>query len=315
MPGFDDRNIIGLVQSTYEERLGGSWAGRMSLYNPDSDSAVEEYGIFGGHAAMREWIGARQANTINKKQYEIRNRDYEATLVVPEKDLNRDKSGLLQAHVNNFVDSTVIYQWEDLLTALINANGACYDGQNFFSATHSWGDSGVQKNLVVAGDLAALNVGTATDPTPQEMAGAILALVGHMMTFKNDKGRYVNGNAKQFVVQVATVPLYSAAMQAITSNLLTGMVDNPINGMKLGGFKFDVLLNAGLTSATDKIRIFREDGALKPFITQEEQGIDYQLLGRGSDFYFDNKAIKLGVDTSRGAGYGQWTDAIDGQLS
>jgi phage major head subunit gpT-like protein len=61
--------------------------------------------------------------------------------------------------------------------------------------------------------------------------------------------------------------------------------------------------------------MFRTDGELKPFILQQEQDIEYNLLGRGSDYYFENKAIKLGVNASRGAGYGLWEHALQATFS
>lgn len=313
--GFDDRNIIGLFQSRYEKRFEDNWATRLSLYNPNSDSAVEDYGIFGGFPAMRQWIGARQGNVTAKKSYSIRNLPYEASLIVSDRDRSRDKSGLLEAYIGNFAAGVVANQWEDLLISLINTNGLCYDGQNFFDTDHVWNNSGTQKNSLSSSEVSALNVATATAPTPTEMASAILGLTGYMLTFKDDQGRDVNGDARKFVVAVGTVDLFSAAMQAINGNLLTGNVDNPLTGMKMGGFSYDVKLISRLTSATDKIYIFREDGELKPFLIQEEQGINFEILGQGSDFHFDNKAIKLGVDSSRGAGYGLWEHAVKGTLS
>jgi hypothetical protein len=150
--------------------------------------------------------------------------------------------------------------WEDLIIDLINSNGLCYDGQNFFDTDHLWGDSGTQKNEITATEVPALDVTTATAPTPSEMAAAILGCTGHMLTFKDDKGRYVNGKARMFTVAVSTVPLMSSAVQAITANLLTGVVDNPLTGMKQAGFSYTVKMIPALTSATTKMRLFRTDG-------------------------------------------------------
>lgn len=314
LPSYDDKNIIGLFQSRYEQTFAGSWAGRLSLYNGDSDSAAEDYALFGGFPKMREWIGSRQAQTAKGYPYQIRNKPYESTLVVPEKMLSRDKSGLLKAHIGNYASGVVVNHWEDLLINLLNTNGACYDGESYFDTDHPV-NSTTQKNLVTASEIPILNVTDPTSPTPTEAASCVLSLVAWLMTLTDDKARYVNGNAKQFLIVVATVPLYSAVMQAITGNLLTGNVDNPLTGMKQGGFKFDVIMVPALTSATQKIRVFREDGELKPFILQQEQDIQYTILGEGSDFYFENKAYKLGVDSSRGAGYGVYEQAVEGQLS
>ena len=52
--------------------------------------------------------------------------------------------------------------------------------------------------------------------------------------------------------------------------------------------------------------MYRTDGPLKPFILQDEQALQVQMLGRDSDYFFENKAIKLGVDARRAVGYGMW---------
>jgi len=317
MSGFDDRNVIGLIQSAVEERFAGSWAADLAFVNTASSSEIEKYGIFGGYAKMREWVGARQAQTIGQKNYEIRNRKFESSLVVPNDMRNRDKSGLLDTHINGWVDGTVNYHWEDLLVDLINAGGAqtCFDGQYFFDTDHQFGDETAQKNSVTASDVTALNVGTATAPTPSEIASAIMGLVGYMLTFTDDKGRYINGNGRMFTVQVSTVDLWTSLMTAINSNILTGIVDNPLNGLTLGGFKFKPLFSPELTSATAKIRVYRTDGARKAFILQEERGLQFKSKAEGSDFEYDNDAIEIGVQANRGAGYGDWKSAIEGTLS
>lgn len=312
---FDDRNIIGLLQSKVEERFELSWAKDISLYNPNSNSAEEDYGLFGGYAKMREWIGARQANTINKKQYTVRNRKYESTLVVTNDDRQRDKSGLLDPYLAEWVDGTIMNQWEDLVTDLVNANGTCVDGQAFFSATHAWGEETANKNLLTASEVTPLNIAVTTDPTPTEFAAAIMGVVGYMLMWRDDKDRYSNGAARDFTVAVSTINLWTPLVTALTSNLLTGIVDNPLNGMKVGGFKFKPLLLPALTSATAKFRVFRNDAPLKPFLLQEEAGVQYKSLGEGSDFEFDNDAIKIGVNTKRGAGYGLPQYAADATFS
>jgi phage major head subunit gpT-like protein len=287
----------------------------LSLYNPSSDAESETYGLFGGFPRMREWIGARQANGTAQRSYTIRNLPYESTLVVPQRMLDRDKSGLLQPYVNNFASGCVANHWEDLVVALINANGLCYDGQNFLDTDHQFGSETAMKNEITASEVPALDVTSATAPTASEWAAALMGLVGHQMTFTDDKGRYVNQTARKFAVAVSTVPLWTGLNTALTQNVQAGTVDNPLNGLRAAGYQFTPLFLPGLTSATAKVRMFRMDGELKPFILQSEQEIEYNLLGRGSDFYFENKAIKLGVDASRGAGYGLWEHALSATFS
>lgn len=307
--GFDDRNIQGMFYGEYEAAFAGSYAAQLGMVVPSS-SAQETYGFLGANPAMREWIGARQAQILNKKQYTIINKPYEAAMVIPQADVQRDKSGLLAARMGSFAADAGANHWESLLVALIIANGLCYDGQNFFDTDHSFGDSGSQKNEIGATEVPASNVTTTTAPTPAEMAACILQSTAHMLTLVNDKGRPINGQARQFLIQVSTAALFSAAVQAITSNLLVGPVDNPLTGMKQGGFGYSVQLEPGITGATDKINIYRTDGRIKPFILQDEKPVETDVLGPGSDFWFENKAYKLGVDARRAVGYGEWAHAV-----
>lgn len=317
MSGFDDRNIRGLIESAVEEHFEKSWAKELSLYNGNSDSAIEKYGIFGGYSKMREWIGARQANEVAQKNYEIRNRKWEGTLVVPNDMRNRDKSGLLEAHVNNWVDGTVANHWEDLAIDLINAGATqnCYDGTPFFGTAHQFGSETAQKNSLTNTEVTALNVGTPTDPTPAEMGLAIMGIIAWMLTIKDDKGRYINTNGRKFTVAVSTVNLLTPLAQALNSEILTGIVDNPLNGLMKSGFQIKPLFLPQLTDATAKLRVFRTDGTVKPLILQEERGLEYKELAAGSDFEFENDAVKLGVQTNRGAGFGDWKQAAEGTLS
>ena len=305
---FDDRNVLGMLQTAFTEVFAGSWANRLSLYNGASDRAVETYGILGANPAMRKWVGARQNQVLDKKSYEIRNDAYESTLVIPDTDLRRDKLGMLQTRINSFAQDAAAGHWETLLTDLMNnaTSNYCYDGVVFTSASHSWGSSGTQKNLLGATECPSSNVSTTTAPTPLEAANVILEMTAHALTIKNNQGRPVNGNARNFAVIVATAPMFSAVTQAIANNLLSGYVSNPLTGMQTGGFRYEPILLPDLTSSTETIRLARLDGPVRPFILQEEQGVEFAMKGQDSDFHFDNKAIAIGVDASRGAGYGAW---------
>lgn len=315
--GFDDRNILGLFDVSAEDAFMKSWSSTLGFMNNDSDRGAEEYGILGANSAMREWIGARQAQILRKKEYTINNAKYESTMVAPKEEVERDKTGLLEARMGTFARDAVAGHWEDLITDLITDNGTCYDGIAFFSAAHVWGDSGTQKNLVTASEIASLNVTTATAPTPVEMAKAILGMTAHMQQFKNDKGRYINGSLRSFTVMCGTVDLYQAAVQAVASERLSdsGQIDNPLRGMTMGGFTYNVVPNYDLSSQTTNVYLFANDGPLAPFILQSEQDPELSVLGPGSDFYFDNDAYKVGVNARRGAGYGFWEQAIKATLS
>jgi phage major head subunit gpT-like protein len=314
--GFDDRNVRGLFLAAYEATFAGSYAEQLGMLVP-STRGTETYGFLGANAAMREWIGARRAAVLNKTQFSIMNREYENTIAIKQSDLERDATGMLQARLNTFASDAGADHWQSLLVDLINANGLCYDGQNFFDTDHSFGDSGTQKNELTATEVPSANVTTADAPTPTEMANVILEQTAYMLGIVNDQGRPVNGQARNFHIQVQTPRLFSAAMQAISGNLLTGNVDSPLTGMKVGGFKYTVGLEPRINHADEakQVHLYRTDGGLKPFILQSERELEVDVLGKGSDFYFDNRAVKLGVNVSRAVGYGLWEFASRVTLS
>lgn len=316
--GFDDKNILATFYREYEDTFAGSYANQLGMM-VESDRLTEQHGFLGANPAMREWIGDRQAQTLNKTQYTITNKPFEATMEIYEADLQRDQSGMLERRISSFASDAGADHWQTLLSSLISANGNCWDAQTFFSTTHSFGDSGTLINDLTSTQVPAADVVTPTAPTPTEMANILLQTVGYMKTWVDDKARLINGQARKFMVQTATPQLYSAAVQATTGMLLTGNVDNPLVGLLKGGFSFDVQMDsriatsaanyAAKTAASQSVNVYRTDGALRPFILQNEKDLETDILGKGSDHYFKRKSYLLGVDCRRAVGYGVWDAA------
>ncbi len=313
--GFDDKNVIGLLESRQEVRFEDHWLGDIAFMNMNSDSVDEEYGFFGGYPKMREWIGARQLQTVAQKSQVIRNRKFEATCSIKRDLLRRDKTTLLQAYIDSWADSVPIYHWEDLALEQLLANGNCYDGTPFIGTTHRWTPAQTaQSNSITSTEVAALDVLTPASPTPTEMSNIVMGMAAYMLTFKDDKDRFINGSARAFKVITNTVNHYTALMTALNSNLLTGIVDNPINGFKVAGFSFKPLFIPSYTG-TNKIRMFRTDGPIKPLIAQQEKPMQYEVLGEGSDYAVFNDAHLYALNTNRGFGFGLWESALEGTLS
>lgn len=312
---IDDANVIGLLESRMEERFEQSWLNQIAFYNPNSRSADEKYALFSGYPKMREWIGARQAISPNSKTYTIPNRKFEATLVVPTQYLRRDQSRLLQAYVGNWAEGVPLNHWEDLVTDLLVANGNAYDGVPFISTAHvGMGGTTTQSNSVTVTEVPSLNVADPTAPTAIEMSNVLMGLAAYLLTITDDQGRDINGSARSFVAIANTIPQYTALVQAINGGTFAGGVDNPLKGLLNGGFSFTAKFLPRWTG-TNKVRVLRADGDLKPIMLQQETDMEYNVLARGSDFYFENDAYKYGLHCNRGVGYGLWEKAVEGTLS
>ncbi len=293
MPGFqgahtvlDSANLKTSFIQAYNGAVSSGWANQLVFTQP-SDRAVEDYLIPGGAPEMAEWRGARNVNGMKFFPMVVQNKPYDATLNIKVADMRRDRTGLIQMQIQEmaakaatFVDNLVI----DLVNNVSSYTG--YDGEYLLDTDHDeWSTN--QTNALTATEIPSANVTTATAPTATELSNVINETVGYMHGYRDSQGSPVNGNARSFTVIVSTAPLYNAAAGALGLAFLANGVSNPIfsnpqQGM-LNGYKFNLVLEPRLTSATDKVIIARNDTSFKPFLLQDEYGIELGVLGEGSD--------------------------------
>src|SRR5690349_16556787 len=101
----------------------------------------------GAAPQMREWIDEKRPRAFNKHNHVVIAADFEATLEVDRNAISDGKWRQYERGIREMGNNARRHPWK-LITQLILDNGVCYDGQAFFSATHSEGNSGVQSNLV-----------------------------------------------------------------------------------------------------------------------------------------------------------------------
>ncbi|MEM6505446.1 MAG: Mu-like prophage major head subunit gpT family protein [Planctomycetota bacterium] len=303
-----DPAIVGSFYSALEDAMDTSWVGRLMWLNTDSVQESETYKMLGQAAPLRKWKGKRQANQLNKYSITIDNDLYESTMEFDKRELRQDKTGQIQIRIGDQA-MRAVQHWERLLSDLINGNGDAYDGESFFDTDH--GESGTaQKNALTTTDIAALNVGTATTPTADEMASILVEAVAYFHSLTDDQGEPANGGASSFTVMCGARPIYSAALQATGLDFISTGASNPVRSLTGQNITLRPVYNTRLTGASSLFYLFRDDGMTKPFIGQEESGVQVEVLGEGSDYAFDNHAHKFGINANRGVGYGEWKHAI-----
>lgn len=310
--------IIGSFYEQLESEWSMSWASRVGWLNDSSTQETETYKWLGNVPKFREWLGGRAATKPKVESYSIRNKVWEQTLEFQLDELRRDKTGQINVRIGELAQAGAAF-WEDLITTLINSDGTCYDAQNFFDTDHpvaeSTTSSTTAKNEVTSSDIGVLDIATATAPTPDEAAKVVQALAGHFHTFKNDQNHLINAQARSFLIMVGTADLWGPFATALSQTNLTSGASNPVNGLKSMGYNFDLILNPNLTTATDKVYMFRTDAKLKPFILQQEAGVQVQVIGAGSEEEFKNRRHLFGTSRIGNAGYGLWQYALKATLS
>lgn len=281
----------------------GTWANDVSM-RVLSNQEIETYRFLGQPPPMRQWIGERQEIPINDYRHTIRNLPFETTLRLYDDDLRRDKKGMLQAKIRDFGTRPATH-WETLLTALIVANGLCYDGQNFFDTDHSSGSSGTLKNALTSSEITALNVSTAAAPTAAEMVDILLGAAAYFYSYKDDAGEPINQNAKKFGVMVP-INMLAALKSALSAQYLSNGVTNTL--LAQNDWSFMPIPNPRLTTTT-VMYLFRLDGHMPAFVAQEEVGLTHLFQGKDSKEYFDHRCMLWGVHSLRNVGYGLWQNA------
>jgi phage major head subunit gpT-like protein len=276
----------------------------------DSDQASEEYPWLGMAPAMREWIGGRHAKSLRESSVVIKNKKFEATLDILCEDIRRDKTAQIMTRVDELALRAEDSHWLSLLCSLILAGEStvCYDGDYFFGIAHTEGDSGTQSNLlsVDISELAVTNKGSTTVPSDEQVSQCILQAIQAITGFKDDRGEPFNETASQFVV-VAGTNLMGPIEAALTTQFFGSGKKNPI----VGNAKFSISgdYSARLTTLTTKFDVYRTDGAVKPFIRQEEVPLTTSMIAEGSELEFKEDKWQFGVMASRNVGLGLWQHA------
>lgn len=307
-PTLDSRDIVAGFFPSFESAMESIWSPGISVEIP-SDREVEEYAWLGQAPVMREWVGGRHEQVLNKYTLTIRNHVFEATLPISVEDLRRDKRGQYMARVDDMGRRAATH-WDTLLASLITAGeagtqGLGYDGQFLFDTDHA--ESGTnQTNDLTATEVPSANVADANVPSATEATNIIMEAVSYMMSLTDDQGEPINQGSREVLILV-TKPAHLSAFQAATvMSTLTGTVDNPIKGFIQKGWTFRVEYVSRMTAANKIYFFFGGAVTGSALIRQNETDVVTQLEGAGSHEEFKNNRHLFGVKAVRGVGYGSW---------
>ncbi len=206
--------------------------------------------------------------------------------------------------------------WNKLLTQLVIDGDAtaCYDTQYFFDDDHSEGSSGTLKNKLTSTEVGALNVGTATAPTADEAAKAVLGVIEYMGTWLDDQGEPLQEDIPgDYVILAPAGPIASAFREAVASKRLDTGSGSRDNVLKEAGLNLEVRSSGRLTGNTAGAQalnvcffVFNKNGIAPPFIRQSEVGLQVKALAEGSDHEYKEHEHLYSVEATRRAGYGLW---------
>lgn len=169
----------------------------------------------------------------------------------------------------------------------------CYDGQPFFSASHSTGSSGTQSNIA-----------TGTAFSYAAMQAAIIA----MEQFVDDKGDYLDVTPDLLVVNPTNQFL---AREILNSTYFPTQITN---AQRLSTNTMNGIVELYVTPRvpTNFWALLDTRGIVKPVILQLRKDITFSTLAGNTQEDFMRKKIYFGVDWRGNAGFGMWQYAYAG---
>ena len=299
------------------ERLRALWLDRLvSRFN--SNSASEDYAWLGTPPGLSEVKGEVKTEEVPEYSLTVRNKTYQGGIEFKREDVERDKTGnIAMTRTREFAERCNAHEVE-MVTDLQNAGngstlGLAYDGKNFFAANHSSGKSGTQKNLLTKTTVASLQVTVAANPTSTEAVKAILGVIAHMLTIKDDQGKPANANAREFLIMCSPA-LWQWLIPSVVNATINSGDTNTIASLRADGFDISVAVNP-LKTSTTVFEVYRTDAQLKPYAIQEEIPLELNILDESSEFYKLNKKVNVSAYTRKTSFFARWEYAAHATLS
>lgn len=312
MSAYEAMHVTGVIGMVFHALEGITDNVTPKLAGPvmQMDEVEKKIAGMSSPVGMRVWDGARVANRKRAIDWKIRSRKFELTEAIGVDELRRDKTGQLETFINSQFRDPVSTHWLELVTEnVVNGHNAatCYDGAAYFSASHSEGSSGTQKNL------HSINIGTPAAPTPTEFTDTIWDVLSEVGKLKNDAGRPV------VVPKDVTIMIpphmwkpASIALGATDNNVVTSTGYS--QSLSISGFNFELVMNPFLPFGSGerfntRFAMFLNNG--RAFIRGSELPGDIEAGGIGPDtpHAFLTDEIMVGVKTIRGMATFDWRSA------
>ena len=247
-----------------------------------STTAQQDLPIAALVGQMREWLSDRVVTNIAAWKPSIENKNFELTVAVDRNAIEDDQYGVYDPAVKSLAHEAVLHPYNRAMSwlgsdAFTGDNG--FDGEKFFSATHTWPGGGyttAQDNL--------------TDETLD--ADAVTTGIAAMKSFRGPAkgGEQILGSVPN--VFLCAAALESTARTLFLTQLGTAGISNPTYGL----FKEENII-ADARIAANHWMMLDCRGPIKPVINQRRKEPEFVALTSPTDEpVFTRREFQYGVD-------------------
>ena len=244
----------------------------------NSKNASEKYAFLGAVPGLREFKDERIPGSLSGYSYEIDNKKFESTIDVDRDLIEDDRTGQIMLWVSGLATKAA-QAYTKLISATFKAafSTPIYDGQNFFSTSHTLGSN-------------YLGTGQALDGTHADSAELLLA--GQV----DDKGDPLGYRGTHLIVG----PYNRAAANAlVNTQYLSGGASNPYYK------RYEIVELPYLAVGDKQWAIADLSQGILPFILQIRVAITLvSKTDLNSDRAFDKDIFTWGTRARHNAGYG-----------
>lgn len=251
------------------------------------NNATVDYRWIADLPSMREWVGDRVLHGLSAWDYTIKKKRWEVSIEVDRDVILNDNIGIAKPKIMDMANAVNDHYCESVF-GLLEENGECYDGKNFFD-THEI--NGVEFENQGANDLT------------EEGFNATLAQMARLAK--------ENGMPLRIRPNLVVVPpeLRAKAIELFKCERKANGATNPFFGMCEVLVSYD-LLNKKSWYLLDTTR------AIKPIILQIHKKAEFVARDRSTDeAAFMRAAYQYGVDTEDNVGYGLWQLAFKNTIA
>lgn len=267
----------------------------------DSTTLIENFNFMETVPQFAEWVDERKLQGIGASyNYSVKNKHWEVTIEIDRDTIDDNRLQLERQKIAHLGLEAGRAPWQMFINAL-TANTACYDGQNFFSASHSQGNSGSQSNLLSA-------TGTTVSAIMTDFGTAKAA----MRNFVDGQGRPMN--LGQRGLHVLAPPALEQQFMQIANNdfiVVTGGANNFGTESNYLKGAFDVTIDPYLTDTNDWY-LFATGEPGKPFVYVNRKPPEFVAQDDpAGETNFMRRLLRYGADWRSQIGYGPWYLAIN----
>jgi phage major head subunit gpT-like protein len=258
-----------------------------------STAASEKFGWLGSVPTMQEFKDEKSPKGLLDYDFTIRNVPYEGTLKVDKFALRNDQMQGIQTRIKDLAARAKVFPAKLMMELVVaGSSGLCYDGQAFFSASHSEGASGTQSNLLSGTGVTLAQLKTDFD-----------AAVAAMLGFKDDQGQPMQEDDSRMKLLIVAPGALRAKFQELLNSSFIATSDNVMKGAA------ELVISNRLTDANDWY-LFDMGGVVKPLILQENMPVEFAALEGESTEGFMRRFYHYGVEWYGNVGYGMWQKAV-----